>query len=179
MRIIGGKFKGKIIKIPSISRPTTHRVREALFDVILHRFFISLETAFILDAFAGSGAFGLEALSRGALWVDFCEKNRSAANIIFNNIKALNLAPQSSIFNQDLFSVPYNGKNYDVIFCDPPYGERTLIRCSEFLCQQGWIKPQTLVCMESHKTDCLDSIPFLNLLDKRSYGDIVLTFWKL
>ena len=124
MRIIGGEFRSRKIERPSfdVARPTKDRVREAVFSIIAAR----LEGARILDVFAGSGAYGLEALSRGAKSCIFVEKHVECTGIISSNIKKLGVVEKTKIRKRDVFEcledLGRKGEKFDIIFSDPPYG---------------------------------------------------------
>lgn len=126
MRIVAGTHRGRAVEAPegSGTRPTTDRVREALFSTL---FSIrgDFEGAVVLDAFAGSGALGFEALSRGAACAVFYEKSRSAANVVKKNAKSLGFGPdQALVVEGDVMArmrKPPAGNAYDLVFLDPPY----------------------------------------------------------
>ena len=123
MRIIAGEFGSRRIQTPSgtSTRPTLDKTRESLFNILSGR----LAGARVLDLFAGSGALGLEALSRGASHADFCDKSRQAAMAIAENISSLQLETRTRLLRMDwsraLQSLAGEGARYDLIFLDPPY----------------------------------------------------------
>ncbi len=125
MRIVGGTFRGRTINAPSgtTTRPTSDRVRESMFSAIEARGLLG-EGATILDAFAGSGALGLEALSRGASRVTFIENDRAALNTLRSNVDALGVGEAVSIQKRDMLRTPLSGiegSPYSLLFLDPPY----------------------------------------------------------
>ena len=126
LKIIAGKYGGRYIDTPEgrRTRPTTNRVREAVFNSLCATYShnLSLEGAVVLDMFAGSGALGFEALSRGAKFVTFCDKSRKAISIINNNASSLNIHPDTYevLKNDSIKPKTYNLKP-DIIFADPPY----------------------------------------------------------
>lgn len=123
LQIIGGKHKKRKLKSPQSDRvrPTAGRLREALFNICQN----SIEGSCVLDLFAGSGAIGLEALSRGAAHATFVEKSRLSLRIIYQNISALGEENASTVLAGDVFThVPALKETYDMIFADPPYGEQ-------------------------------------------------------
>lgn len=123
IKIISGQLKGRYIKTPSskTTRPTSSLLREAFFNILQS----SIEDAKFLDLFAGSGAMGIEALSKGALSSTFVEKDKFAFSIIKDNISSLNLEGQADIFFMDVKKAVQffkrKKKTFDIIFCDPPY----------------------------------------------------------
>jgi 16S rRNA (guanine966-N2)-methyltransferase len=126
MRIVGGDWRGRPIKAPrgNATRPTTDRVREALFSALVARLGSDLGAGSVLDAFAGSGALGLEALSRGAAAVTFVERDRSALLALRHNVEALDAAKRTRIVVGNAFSLakrPFPGSPFSLILLDPPY----------------------------------------------------------
>ncbi len=136
MRIVAGEFRGRRLEAPSgkNTRPTTDRVRESLFSMVASR--IDLCCANVLDAFAGSGALGLEALSRGAAHATFCEKNAKAFSVLKKNVDSLGVRNACALLQADVFSCAsfarlegrslrdvslYHAPRYHLIFLDPPY----------------------------------------------------------
>jgi 16S rRNA (guanine966-N2)-methyltransferase len=122
MRIIAGAWKSRRLVAPATdaTRPTSDRVRETIFDILAN--VIEWEGCTVIDAFAGSGALGLEALSRGAAQATFVEKNRNAILALRNNIAELQCAGRCSVIQKDAIAVASSGAvRADVIFADPPY----------------------------------------------------------
>jgi 16S rRNA (guanine966-N2)-methyltransferase len=123
MRIIAGKYKARILKVPNtkFTRPTTDKVRETIFNILNNK--IDFDKIIVLDIYAGTGSLGLEALSRGAASVDFIEKNAAIYNILQQNIFAMDADEFSKIFKMEAvnFSRIVNHKKYDLIFADPPF----------------------------------------------------------
>lgn len=123
MRIIGGDFGGRKIKVPSdkFTRPTTDRVRETIFNILNN--LIDFENTIVLDLYAGSGSFGLECLSRGSKEAHFVEKNFQPCQILKENILSLNVQEQTKIFKLDAaaFTKREPIEKYDLIFADPPF----------------------------------------------------------
>lgn len=157
LRIIGGNWRGRKLSFPAIDdlRPTSDRVRETLFN------WLQMEIAGTrcLDLFAGSGALGLEALSRSAQHVSFIEKDRHATQQIREHLHVLN-CDKGEVINQDALSyIDHCGKQFDIIFLDPPFR----IDCAESLCQQ--INKQQLLAaggylyLESPKARALPQLP--------------------
>ena len=124
MRIIAGEFRGRPLKSlkGDATRPTTDRVREALMSSLVSARG-TLEGAWVLDAFAGSGALGLETLSRGAAHVMFCEQGKEAARVVEGNISSLKLSRgRYTLRRGDTFTLPqFKGLAFDLVFLDPPY----------------------------------------------------------
>ncbi len=123
MRIISGKFKGRLIKVPQSKeiRPTTDRVRETLFNILNNK--INFEGIKVLDLYSGSGALGLECLSRGSNEIDFVEKNLFIYKNLIKNISSLGADSQCSVFRMEVLKYSYrkNKVHYDLILADPPF----------------------------------------------------------
>jgi 16S rRNA (guanine966-N2)-methyltransferase len=167
IRIIAGEFKGRRIKTPASDkvRPTADRVRESWFSILQG----AVPGARVLDLFAGSGALGFEALSRGAVSVDFVEKHAASLAIIRDNAATLNVTDQVTIHRTDAirFAERLQPGAYDVAFADPPYaGDDAAV-----LAQLFRAKPFARVFSIEHSADrTIDGD------DTRRYGDIALTF---
>jgi len=125
LRIVSGKYKGRRLAGPAAgTRPTSDRLRESLFNILTHRIDVAFENARTLDLFAGTGALGLEALSRGAPYALFVEQSSAACKIIDQNVSQLNLNDHCQIFRGDAtrLKLSLNEQPFDLVFCDPPYG---------------------------------------------------------
>ncbi len=160
MRIIAGIHKRRTIIAPigDATRPTSDRARESLFNVLVHNF--DLEGANVLDLFAGSGAFGLEALSRGAARATFVERDASAVAALRANTKAFGVESITHIAPNEVYKWFTGTKGaYDFVFADPPYDdERTLSELPSKLFASGLLLPQSLVIIE-HRTGSIVSAP--------------------
>lgn len=183
MRIIAGKHKGRGIVAPEGSgvRPTSSRAREALFDILAHAHFTereALDGARVLDAFAGTGALGLEALSRGAAHASFMERDRAARTLLAANIKALGEGEAAAVLAADALHPPRATAPCDLIFLDPPYREDVAAPALTALAEQGWLGPGALASVElPGKTD-FDPPEGFALLDTRRYGKARLVFLR-
>lgn len=170
MRIISGRWKGKRLVAPqgSTVRPTSDRVRQSLFDMLWHASWAGrevVEGAQVLDAFAGTGALGLESLSRGALAATFIEKDRAALAALRTNIAACKA--QGTVIAGDATKPPRALTPATLILLDPPYGANLLPPALEALDAAGWIAPGALVCTELGECDPLPETRFTPLDDRR------------
>ena len=183
MRIVGGKFSGRVIEQPATrtTRPTADRTRQAVFNILEHApWSPGLAGARVLDLFAGSGALGLEALSRGASFCLFVETDAGARGAIRDNIEALGLFGATRLHRRDALDLGQRpaGLNapFDLVFLDPPYnqamGEAAIAR----LAPGGWITPDALIVYEC----AADETPALSLtlLDERVYGAAKVLFLR-
>lgn len=163
MRITGGIYRGREIKSPltSVTHPMGSREKLALFNAILPY----LPQKSVLDAFAGSGALGIEALSRGAKNVVFCEKSSKVAQTIRQNIKNLNLGQQTSVIVSSVEQLPTTQK-FDIVIADPPYdkfNQNQLVHLSNLIADQG-------IIVISHPADWQPELPNFKLLSTKSYA---------
>lgn len=184
MRIIAGEHRGRSLKSlkGDATRPTTDRVREALMSALVSARG-PFDGARVLDAFAGSGALGLEALSRGADYALFCEQGRDAARVVEGNIASLKIPPaRASVRKGDAFTLPTLAcEPFDLVFLDPPYAyepERVLGLVTA-LDEAGLLAPGALVCYEHAKKDkrrveqACDALEYRVVFSK-DYGDTSL-----
>ncbi len=185
IRILAGKYKGISIEAPSSARPTLSRSRQVLFDILesmssnLGHFWRNKK---VFDCFAGSGAFGIEALSRGADFVYFCEINKQAINILYRNIKQLNAQNRCRIIHADIcqikISKKYPSETCDVLFFDPPYGKVSISKTIEYLRNQGWIQSNSLIITEEEKRLSEDLSKY-TCLKTKEIGDSSFKFLQL
>jgi 16S rRNA (guanine966-N2)-methyltransferase len=181
MRIISGKFRGKRLLRPDekTTRPTTDRVREALFNILTTTEEFTFHDAVVLDAFAGSGALGLEALSRGASHVTFFEKDRQVFSVLLENCKACKLPSTSyTALLQDAITPSRSKTAMDLVLLDPPYSQNLEYATIESLAKQGWINEKTLIVLER-----LSNSPSLpntyTLITERTYGSCKIAFFTV
>lgn len=183
MRIVGGRFKGHSIAPPhgSATRPTTDRVRESVFNILAHGIDgLDLDGARVLDLFAGTGAMGLEAISRGARFCQFVEESAEARGLIRRNADALGVIGQVKIWRRDATSLgpcaPQPG--FDLVFADPPYGKGLGEKALKSLVAGAWLNPGAIVVLEeTHKAE-MPEITGLTLIDTRDYGDTTIRFYR-
>jgi 16S rRNA (guanine966-N2)-methyltransferase len=183
MRIIGGKFKGRILSAPSTQaiRPTSDRLRETLFNILTHGFDDCLTGARVLDLFAGTGALGIEALSRGASFCIFIDQSAEARGLIRNNIEALGLTGMTKLFKRDAANLGPIGtlEPFDLVFCDPPYGKGLAEAALNSASAGGWLKRDALIVIEEGKLEKLNLGAAFKVVDCREAGDSQLLFAKL
>jgi 16S rRNA (guanine(966)-N(2))-methyltransferase RsmD len=175
LRLLGGEWKGRILKSPKSSptRPTQGILRQAVFNICQHE----VTDARFLDLFAGSGAMGLEALSRGAQRAVFVEQNRSAAECIRENIAIVQAGSRSELMTMDIFHalqrLARRKELFDIIYIDPPYGQPSLIRSVlQEIEKNNLISLQGLIFLEDSTEDPEISFEFLRLKAKniRRFG---------
>ena len=175
VRLIAGLYGGRVIDAPG--RSSTHamseRARGALFNTISSQ----LNGAHVLDAFAGSGSLGLEAISRGASDVVFIEKDRIASKIIHSNVKLLRIEPQASIIKTTVSNWldTSDEQSFDIIFADPPYHDTQFSTVTRLL---GLLKPDALMILSHPGKGEVPSRPGVVVVDNRSYGNLNLTYYS-
>lgn len=182
MRIIGGSAKGKSLKeVPDDIRPITDRAKEALFSILGNW----IVNARVLDLFGGSGAVGIEALSRGAAHVTFIDHSRAATRAIGENLRTTGFASRAYVKQSDAFKflskAPIDDQPYDLIYVAPPqYKEmwaRTLYMIDERLGR--WLLPDGAVIAQIHPLEYEAlTLQELTLYDQRQYGSVMLCFYE-
>ena len=182
VRIIAGAWRGrKIQALPGETvRPTADRVREALFNRLTHGFAqmaFQIQGARVLDVFAGTGALGLEALSRGAKYATFVEKNPDTASLIRRNSEKLGAEDRGNVLIADAAHLPSATDTYDLALLDPPYGQNLAAQTLTCLILQGWLKPGALVSVETDATENVSTVSAMVQLDRRSYGRAVVSIF--
>ncbi len=183
MRIVGGRFRGRAISAPAgaLTRPTSDKVRESLFNILVHGIEgFEIEGARVLDLFAGTGALGLEALSRGAAYCLFVEDNAEARGIVRENIEALGLTGASKVWRRDATKLGPAApmQPFQLLFADPPYGIGLGELALGAAVNGGWLSAGA-VCVLEERADITPVIPAaLVLLDRRTYGDSALHFLR-
>jgi 16S rRNA (guanine966-N2)-methyltransferase len=173
VRIIAGAWRGRPIDAPAgtATRPTSDRAREGLFSMLASRIG-GFEDLQIADLFAGTGALGLEALSRGAAHCTFVEKDRAALDALRRNAARLGAADRADIRAQAVEHAPPPSRLYDIVFIDPPYGtalaEAALERAA------GWLAPGGWISLESHGEEVILP-PALALVVERRFGKALIS----
>jgi len=176
LRIVGGKHRGRRIAAPTgdFARPTTDRVREALFSILTSK--DVLADARVLDACAGSGALGLEALSRGAAHVTFFDTSRRALGVISDNIAALGEQATTEVRQADATKPPHAPAPCSLILIDAPYRSDIAERALPALAAAGWFATEALIVIETAR-DGAPALPIgFHETDRRSYGATQLLF---
>jgi 16S rRNA (guanine966-N2)-methyltransferase len=183
VRIIAGRHRGRPLRAPQgrAVRPTSDRAREALFDILAHGRFADrpvFQEARVLDAFAGTGAFGLEALSRGAAQASFIEKDKGVLALLRGNIAALGEERNAAVLAADALHPPPAATPVTLAFLDPPYGEDLAAPALAALAAARWLAPAALVVVEIAARQKLVPSPGLTLLEERRYGAARLIFLR-
>jgi 16S rRNA (guanine966-N2)-methyltransferase len=182
MRIVAGKHRGRVLLVPegAAIRPTSDRAREALFNILEHGSFAAggsrLAERRVLDAFAGTGALGLEALSRGAGHITFIELASDARKLLARNIAALGEQERTTILSGDATRPPHALAPVALALLDPPYGKGLGAKALAALAAAGWFAPDTLIVLEIGAKESPDVPEGFTLRDDRRYGAARLLF---
>lgn len=177
VRIISGKWRGKRLPVADALglRPTTDRVKETLFNWLMH----DTAQSTVLDCFAGSGSLGLEALSRHATFVTLVEKAPPLAKQLQQHLTTLN-ATNAEVLNRDclmLLNAPAN-RQYNLVLIDPPFRQNLALPCCQALEQQGWLSDSALIYLETEKELPLAGIPTnWQLLKENIAGQLAYRLW--
>lgn len=184
MRIVGGKLRG--LKLAEVGagdptaqlRPTTDRVRESIFNLLINGTHGNpIPGARVLDLFAGTGALGLEALSRGAARVAFVDDGTAARALLRANIERARAMGVSDVWRRDATRLGENGgEAYGLVFLDPPYGRALGGRALESALDGGWIAPGAMIVWEESAPPA--PVAGLEQIDQRKYGDTVVTLLR-
>ncbi|MFV1490845.1 16S rRNA (guanine(966)-N(2))-methyltransferase RsmD [Phaeobacter sp. JH18-32] len=182
MRIIAGEFRGRALTslgkgdAGAHLRPTTDRVRESLFNLLGH--IVDFDGVRVLDLFAGTGALGLEALSRGAAEAVFVDDGRVSQGLITKNIDLLRIKDRARLIRRDATRLPVNdAAPYDVVFLDPPYGKSLGQKALAAVTKGGWLAEEALVVWE--ESSPMQPPEGFTLHDSRKYGDTHVTLlWR-
>jgi 16S rRNA (guanine966-N2)-methyltransferase len=185
MRITSGAHRGKLLHTPAgdTTRPTSDRARQAVFNILEHAAWSAgVRDARVIDLFAGSGALGLEAISRGASFALFVETDDAARGAIRENIEAMGLFGATRIHRRDATDLGQRpgsaGAPFDLAFLDPPYrkglGERALAE----LAKGNWLKPDAVCLLERAADEPALAVPGFEVLDTRDYGAAQVGFFR-
>jgi len=181
MRIVGGRLRGRNLSAPKSNaiRPTADRLRESLFNILAHGYGDPIADARVLDLFAGTGALGLETISRGAAFALFVDDGAEARALMRDNIETLGLGGVTRIFRRDATKLgpAHPIEPFTLVFLDPPYGhglaEKALISARE----GGWLAPETLIVVEE-KAAAFVPPPGFEQTERRAYDDTELIFLR-
>lgn len=182
MRIVGGEFRGRTLATPKSNdiRPTIDRTRESLFNILAHAHPGVLDSTRILDLFAGTGAVGIEALSRGCKSALFVENSVEGRSLLWENIDALGLHGRARILRRDATNLgPANNiEPFELLFADPPYGkglgEKALLAAH----QGGWLAKDALVILEERSDVQVSVDPVFAFVEERTFGDTKMYFFS-
>ncbi len=185
MRLIGGEFRGRRLAVPDgrTTRPTSDRAREAIFNVLEHADWAPpLAGARVLDVFAGSGALGFEAMSRGAAFCLFVETDEGARGAIRDNVENLGLFGTTRVHRRDATQLGARpggeGEAYQLAFLDPPYGKGLEHKALDCLASGNWLSKDALVVLERSAEDDDFATDVWDKINTKTYGAAQFFFMK-
>jgi 16S rRNA (guanine966-N2)-methyltransferase len=182
MRVVGGRLKGRNLASPSSRdiRHTADRLRESLFNILVHAYDDPIVDARVLDLFAGTGALGIEAVSRGAAFALFVDNGTEARALLRNNVEALGLGGTTKVYRRDATQLgpAHPVEPFSLVFLDPPYRMKLAEQALTSLRDGGWLTRDALLVVEEHKAAALAAPEGFAELERRAYDDTEFTFLR-
>src|ERR1700754_4888511 len=182
MRVVGGRLRGRNIASPSTNeiRPTADRLRESVFNILMHAYENPIEDARVLDLFAGTGALGIEAISRGAKFVLFVDNGAEARALLRNNVESLGLGGVTKVYRRDAPDLrpAHPVEPFSLVFLDPPYSRGLAEKALASLRDGGWLTPGALLVVEEAKAAQFATPDGFEELERRAYDDTEFVFLK-
>jgi 16S rRNA (guanine966-N2)-methyltransferase len=183
MRVVGGRLRGRTLAGPKSTaiRPTADRLRESLFNILLHAYGDPIAGTRVLDLFAGTGALGIEALSRGAAFALFVDDSAEARALLRENIASLGLGGVTRIFRRDATKLgpAHPVDPFSLVFLDPPYGQGLAAPALIAAREGGWLTPGALIVVEEAAKSALAVPGGFSELERRAYDDTEFVFCRL
>src|SRR5262245_25065214 len=180
MRVVGGELKGRNIAAAASRdiRPTADRLRESVFNILVHAYDDPFQDARVLDLFAGTGALGIEAVSRGAVFTLFVDNGAEARALLRNNVEALALGGVTKVYRRDATDLgpAHPMEPFSLVFLDPPYGKGLAEKALASLRNGGWLKPNALLVVEEAKAAAFAAPEGFEELERRAYDDTEFVF---
>jgi 16S rRNA (guanine966-N2)-methyltransferase len=182
MRVVGGRLKGRTLASPSSReiRPTADRLRESLFNILIHGYDDPIQGARVLDLFAGTGALGIEAISRGAAFTLFVDNGTEARALLRNNIEALGLGGVTKVFRRDATQLgpAHPVEPFSLVFLDPPYAKKLAENALASLRDGNWLTSGALLVVEEAKAAAFAAPDGFEELERRVYDDTEFVFLR-
>jgi 16S rRNA (guanine966-N2)-methyltransferase len=182
MRIVGGRLKGRNLASPDSRdiRPTADRLRESLFNILIHAYDNPIADARVLDLFAGTGALGIEAVSRGAKFVLFVDNGAEARALMRNNVEALGLGGVTKIYRRDATHLgpAHPVEPFSLAFLDPPYAKGLADQALASLRDGGWLTSGALLVVEEARAAAFQAPEGFEELERRAYDDTEFVFLR-
>lgn len=183
MRVVGGRLKGRNIAAPKTQaiRPTADRLREALFNILMHGYGNPVLDARVLDLFAGTGALGIEAVSRGAGFTLFVDNGAEARALLRNNVEALGLGGTTKVYRRDAADLgpAHPVEPFSLVFLDPPYRMKLAEQALVSLRDGGWLTADALVVVEEARSAEFAAPEGFEEIERRAYDDTEFTFLRV
>ena len=182
MRVVGGRLKGRNLASPSSRdiRPTADRLRESVFNILIHAYGDPISGARVLDLFAGTGALGIEAISRGAAFALFVDNGTEARALLRNNVEALGLGGVTKVYRRDATHLgpAHPLEPFSLAFLDPPYRMKLGEQALGSLRDGGWLTSGALAVVEEAKSAAFAAPEGFEELERRAYDDTEFTFLR-
>jgi 16S rRNA (guanine966-N2)-methyltransferase len=182
MRVVGGSLRGRTLAAPRSQaiRPTADRLRESLFNILVHAYDDAIGGARVLDLFAGTGALGIEALSRGAAFTLFVDDGAEARALIRENVATLGLGGTTRIFRRDATKLgpAHPIEPFSLVFLDPPYGKNLAEQALASAHAGGWLTPDALIVVEEAKKSAFTAPQGFAEVERRAYDDTEFVLLK-
>ena len=182
MRVVGGRLRGRNLASPASRdiRPTADRLRESVFNILVHAYGDPISGARVLDLFAGTGALGIEAISRGAAFALFVDNGAEARALLRNNVESLGLGGVTKVFRRDATDLgsAHPVEPFSLIFLDPPYGKGEAEKALASLRAGGWLTPGALLVVEEARAAGFTAPEGFAELERRAYDDTEFVFLR-
>jgi 16S rRNA (guanine966-N2)-methyltransferase len=182
MRVVGGRLRGRAIAAPSSReiRPTADRLRESVFNILLHAYGDPIGGARVLDLFAGTGALGIEAISRGAAFALFVDNGAEARALLRNNVEALGLGGVTKVYRRDATRLgpAHPMPPFSLAFLDPPYGRGLAELAVASLRDGGWLTADALLVVEEARAAAFAAPDGFEQVERRAYDDTEFVFLR-
>jgi 16S rRNA (guanine966-N2)-methyltransferase len=182
MRVVGGRLKGRNLAAPASRdiRPTADRLRESLFNILIHAYDNPIADARVLDLFAGTGALGIEAVSRGAKFALFVDDGAEARALMRNNVEALSLGGVTKIYRRDATRLgpAHPVEPFSLVFLDPPYAKGLAEKALVSLRDGSWLTPGALLVVEETRAAAFTAPEGFEELERRAYDDTEFVFLR-
>src|SRR5436853_3048904 len=183
MRVVGGRLRGRNLAAPASRdiRPTADRLRESVFNILMHAYDNPIEGARVLDLFAGTGALGIEAISRGAKFALFVDNGAEARALLRNNVESLGLGGVTKVYRRDATDPgpAHPMEPFSLVFLDPPYGKGLAEKALASLRDGSWLTADALLVVEEAKAAAFAAPEGFEELERRAYDDTEFVFLKL
>src|SRR6516165_12827349 len=183
MRVVGGRLRGRNLAAPASReiRPTADRLRESLFNILVHAYENPVEDARVLDLFAGTGALGIEAISRGAAFALFVDNGAEARALLRGNVEALALGGVTKVFRRDATNLgpAHPVEPFSLVFLDPPYGKGLAEKALASLRDGGWLTKEALLVVEEASLAAFKAPEGFEELERRAYDDTEFVFLRI
>ena len=183
MRVVGGSIRSRPLAGPKSQavRPTADRLREALFNILAHSYGDPITGARVLDLFAGTGALGIEAISRGAAYALFVDEGVEARALLRDNVEALGLGGVTRIFRRDATQLgpAHPIEAFSLVFLDPPYGKGLAEKALTSARDGGWLKPEAMIVVEEAAEAAFKAPDGFTELERRQYDDTEFVFLRI